>query len=328
MISAPVLGIGGALVDAVLPVSDDFLKKHVPGGKGGMVMVRRGEQDCWIAASGKTPVRATGGAAGNTVFALGHLGFPAAMLGKIGRDSDGTFYRKKLLELGVEPLLFESAASGTGRCLAMVTPDSERTMRTALGASAELTPEEIGTVDFSRFGVVYIEGYQLFNKGVVPQVQRLARKNGCLLAMDSASFEVMKLFRDEVLAMLGNGIDMIFANEEEAAVLTGPGLSAEAMALELGKSCSVAAVKRGARGSCICRNGKLTVVEIEPVHAVDTTAAGDTWAAGYLYGYCRGLSDAASGRIGSALSAEIVQVFGAELPENIWEKLRKQIQEC
>lgn len=327
MTAKRILGVGGALVDALLPVTDEFLAAHVPGAKGGMEMVSRADQDRWIAASGNTPTRATGGAAGNTVSCLGHLGMPVAHLSKVGRDADGEFFRRKLLELGGDPLLFVSETTGSGRCLSMVTPDSERTMRTALGATGEITPEEVATVDFSRFGLVYIEGYQLFNAGVVPQVLKMARAAGCTTAMDLASFEVMKIFHDDVLRMLAEEIDMVFANEEEAAVLTGPGKSVEAMAQELGKLCHVAAVKRGAKGACIVRDGKLTVVDITPVRAVDTTAAGDSWAAGYLYGYCHGMDDARSGRIASMVSAEIVQVFGAELPENTWENLRERIRE-
>jgi len=327
MTSGRILGVGSALVDAVLPVDDAFLSAHVPGAKGGMEMASRADQDRWIAASGSVPERATGGAAGNTVSCLGHLGLPVAQLSKVGRDADGEFLRKKMRELGGEPVFFESETSGSGRCLALVTPDSERTMRSALGASGEITPEEVAQVDFSRFSLVYLEGYQLFNAGVVPQVLRQARAAGCSTAMDMASFEVMKLFRADVLQMLADDIDMVFANEEEAAVLTGPGKSAEAMALELGGLCRVAAVKRGPKGACIVRDGKLTVIDITPVRAVDTTAAGDSWAAGYLYGFRHGMDDARSGRIASMVSAEIVQVFGAELPENTWENLRKRIRE-
>lgn len=327
MTTPQILGVGSVLVDAVLPVDDAFLTANVPGDKGGMAFATREEQDRWIALAGKVPARTTGGAAGNTVACLAHLGMKTAHLGKTGEDDDARFYREKVEARGGEALFFVSRTSGSGRCLSMVTPDSERTMRTCLGATGEITPEEIRQVDFRRFAVVYIEGYQLFNAGVVQETLLQARQAGCRTAMDLASFEVMKIFRDDVLAMLGKDIDMVFANEEEAAVLTGPGKTPEEMALELGRSCHVAVVKCGAAGSCIVRDGVLTKIAISPVKALDTTAAGDSWAAGYLYGYCQGMDDARCGRIGSVVSAEIVQVFGAELPPECWEKICKTIQE-
>ena len=327
MTTPAILGVGGALVDAVLPVDDAFLAAHVPGEKGGMESVTRADQDRWIAASGNTPARATGGAAGNTIACLAHLGMKTAHLSKVGVDDDADFYCQKLQERHTEALFTIHAESGTGRCLSMVTPDSERTMRTSLGASARITPEEVAAVDFSRFSLVYIEGYQLFNPGIVQETLKQAKASGCQTAMDLASFEVMKIFREEVLPMIASDLDMVFANQEEAAVLTGPGKSAAEMALELGKLCHVAVVKRGAAGACIVRDGVLTEIAIDPVKALDTTAAGDSWAAGYLYGYCKGLDDARCGRIGSIVSAEVVQVFGSELSPDCWERICRKIQE-
>ena len=320
-----ILGIGSTLVDAVLPVSDTFLAAHVPGARGGMEFASREEQDRWIHDSGNAPARATGGAAGNTIACLAHLGVKTAHLGKVGADADGDFYRAKLAERGTAALFFVSEKTGSGRCLSLVTPDSERTMRTCLGATGEISVEEVRTVDFSRFSLVYIEGYQLFNAGIVQESLRLAKAAGCRTAMDLASFEVMKIFREDVLNMLGRDIDMVFANEEEAAVLTGPGKSAAEMALELGKRCHVAVVKCGAAGSCIVRDGVLTQIAITPVKALDTTAAGDSWAAGYLYGYCQGWEDARCGEAGSIVSAEIVQVFGSELPQERWDVICKKV---
>ncbi len=327
MTAPAILGVGGVLVDAVLPVDDAFLTEHVPGAKGGMDFALREDQDRWITASGNEPARATGGAAGNTIACLAHLGMKTAHLGKVGEDDDGRFYRGKLAERGTEALFFVSEKSGSGRCLSMVTPDSERTMRTCLAAASEITPEEVASVDFSKFSLVYIEGYQLFNAGVVQETLRQAKAAGCKTAMDLASFEVMRIFRDDVLAMLANDIDMVFANEEEAAVLTGPGKTPAEMAQELGRMCHVAVVKCGAAGSYIVRDGALTEIAITPVKALDTTAAGDSWAAGYLYGYCQGWDDARCGKAASIISAEIVQIYGAELPPECWEKICKNIQE-
>ena len=200
-------------------------------------------------------------------------------------------------------------------------------MRSYLGASQLLTVEEAQNFDYTQTDMVYIEGYLLFLPGLMQTVLRTAKAAGCRTAMDLASFEVMKIFRSEVNALLDEGlVDMVFANEEEAAALLDTAAAPEKMAQELGKRCHVAAVKCGAAGSWICRDGALTSIAIEPVRAVDTTAAGDTWAAGYLYGYWNGLDDLRAGKIASLASAEVVQVTGSEMPEETWNRIRSAVQ--
>ena len=320
-----VLGVGSALVDVLARVDDAFLV-HAGGEKGGMEMVPRRRQDELIARLPEKLSRAPGGAAGNTIFALANFGVPVAMLSKVGEDAEGVFYRRKLEELGGRAEFFTDANAGTGRCLSLVTPDSERTMRSELGASQLLTAEEVAAFDFSPYTHVYVEGYMLFLPGVVQTALRRAKAAGCRIGMDLASFEVVKFFRGEVEALLREYVDLVFANEDEAAALLSDSLAEEAAARKLGEFCEVAALKLGPRGSLICRNGRLTRIAIEPVEALDTTAAGDSWAAGFLYGELCGLDDAEAGRIGSLVSAEVVQVMGSELPPERWQEIRQKLQ--
>ena len=326
MPSRGILGVGSALVDVLARVDEAFLPR-VGGEKGGMMMVESERQDEWISALAAPPAMAPGGAAGNTIFALAHLGMPVAMLSKLGRDECGAFYRQRLLEAGGSDIEFlETDAARTGRCLSLVTPDSERTMRSYLGASQLLTAAEAAAVDYARYDLVYVEGYLLFLPDVVPTILRCARKAGCRTAVDLASFEVVRIFREQLLELLKHDVDLVFANEEEAAALLGDGLSEQEMALRLGQICEVAAVTLGRRGSLIVRSGTLTPVAAVPARAVDTTAAGDSWAAGFLYGYLCGLPDAACGRVGSLVAAEVVQVMGSELPPERWKSIRLEIQ--
>ena len=326
MPSRGILGVGSALVDVLARVDDAFLPR-VGGEKGGMVMVESERQDEWIAALPYPPAMAPGGAAGNTIFALARMGMPVAMLSKLGQDDCGAFYRKRLLEAGgTDAEFLETNAARTGRCLSLITPDSERTMRSYLGASQLLTAAEAAAVDYSRYDLVYVEGYLLFLPDVVPTVLRCARKAGCRTAVDLASFEVVRIFREQLLELLEHDVDLVFANEEEAAALLGDGFSEQEMAFRLGELCDVAAVKLGSRGSLIVHNGVLTPVAAVPAQAVDTTAAGDSWAAGFLYGYLHGLPDASCGRLGSLVAAEVVQVMGSELPPKRWDMIRMEIQ--
>ncbi len=325
MSSRGILGVGSALVDVLGRIDETFLPR-VGGEKGGMMMVESERQDEWISALPLPPAMAPGGAAGNTIFALAHMGMPVAMLSKLGRDDCGKFYRQRLQEAGGSDAEFlETDAARTGRCLSLITPDSERTMRSYLGASQLLTAAEAAAVDYSRYALVYVEGYLLFLPDVVPTVLRCAREAGCRTAMDLASFEVVRIFREPLLELLQHDVDLVFANEEEAAALLGDGLSEQEMALRLSRLCEVAAVKLGRRGSLIARDETLTAVSAVPAQAVDTTAAGDSWAAGFLYGYLNGLPEAVCGQIGSLVAAEVVQVMGSELPPERWNAVREKM---
>ena len=321
-----IVGFGSVLVDALAHVTEEFLSGSVSGAKGGMEMISREDQQKLIAKL-QDYSRSPGGAAGNTIFALAHLGMDVGMFSKVGKDDPAEFYRTRLTETGGKAFFLETEDAGTGVCVSLVTPDSERTMRSYLGASQLITCEEAEAFDYGQTDMIYIEGYQLFLPGLVQTVLRRAKSAGCRTAMDLASFEVMKIFRKDVTALLEEGlVDMVFANEEEAAALLDSTGSPEEMAQILGKSCHVAAVKCGAAGSWICRDNALTAIAIEPVRAVDTTAAGDTWAAGYLYGYWSGLDDLRAGKIASLVSAEVVQVTGSEMPEETWSRIRNAVQ--
>lgn len=321
-----ILGAGSPLVDLLAGIEESFLDR-VAGEKGGMMMVAPDEQELLIAALPTPPVTAPGGAAGNTVFTLVRLGVDAAMLGKIGNDAAGDFYRRRLAELGGDASEFiVTDAAATGRCLSLITPDSERTMRSHLGASQLLTVAEVERVDFSRYDLFYIESYMLFLDGVFETAVRQAKKAGCRVAIDLASFEVVRIFREKLLELIGECVDMVFANELEAAELLGGDLSEEELALTLGGMCDVAALKLGRRGSIVVCDGRATVIAPVTVeNPLDTTAAGDTWAAGFLFGLLEGKSPLEAGRIASLLASEVVKVFGSELNEEQWKYVRSQL---
>ena len=321
-----VLGVGSPLMDLLLDVDDAFLKKHVSGAKGGMEMVEPAVIPELVKLAGTEPRKAPGGSAGNTIFALAKMGISCAMMGKLGRDANGDFYRAEFRRCGGDDSYFIATDEApTGTCLSLVTPDAERTMRSALGASLLLKPEEVTSKDLSAFDLVYVEGYMLFSS-VLDTLLRCAKSSGCRIGFDLASFEVAGMFRERLLGeILPRYVDVLFANEEESAALLGGGTPAR-MAEKLNAMCEVVVVKSGVRGSIARRSGEVAEIPAFVVeNPVDTTAAGDLYAAGFLRGLASGAGLAACGRLGARISAEVVRVFGSVLGNDAWERVFEEM---
>ena len=320
-----VLGAGSPIVDLLVSIDDGFLKS-IAAAKGGMELVDQSMIESLLNKIPGNPVKAPGGSAGNTIFGLARLGVPVAFLGKVGADADGDYYRKRLVELGGRDSSFRFDSSvHTGRCVSMITPDSERTMRTDLGAAARMTAAEVLDADFENIAHVHIEGYLLFVGDLAEKVLSTAKKHGCTVSLDLATFELVKFKRDVLPGLLKKYVDIVFANEDEAREFCGD-ISPEKMAEKLGEYCAVAAVKLGREGSCIKDKNGIVRVPAELVKAVDTTGAGDLWQAGFLYGYLNGCPMADCARFGSITAAEVVQVIGADIPEERWSIIRKKLQ--
>ncbi|MGB0335090.1 MAG: adenosine kinase [Opitutales bacterium] len=319
------IGVGSPIVDAIAQVDDEFVDR-IDGDKGGMVLVDASTIQSLVSRLPVDTVPAPGGSAGNTLFALARLGASTSFLGKIGNCSEGDFYRNRFSQLGGDSARFKMGDIPNGRCVSLVTPDGERTMRTDLGAAMTLAPEEISADDFKDCHHAHIEGYLLFNESLMRKVLESAKQVGCSISLDLASFEVVNATKDRLKGILAEYVDIVFANEEEGAAFTGlTGEHAE-MALQLAEYCDIAAVKVGAHGSFIARSGE--VERIDPMHAaqvVDTTGAGDLWAAGFLYGWSRKRPLAECGAIGSILGAAVVQEQGSALPEHVWQDILSQI---
>lgn len=322
-----IIGIGSPIVDSLALVEDDFLQT-VGGAKGGMELIDARTMSHLVAKLEGKLVEAPGGSAGNTIFAMARLGMATTFLGKLGNDEAAAFYQHAYEEMGGDTSRFKRGNVPNGRCLSLVTPDSERTMRTDLGAAMTLGPEEISPADFKSCAHAHVEGYLLFNRTLLRAVLDAAKAANCPLSLDLASFEVVGAARDILPDILANDIDLVFANEEEATAYCGGNLSYEAMALGLGQLCEVAVVKLGKDGSLICHEGQLTHIDAAPIEkVVDTTAAGDFWAAGFLYGWLGGKTMAGAGHCGSLLAAEVVQVMGSVLASERWDVMQQRFEE-
>lgn len=323
---AEVAGIGSPIVDLLAKVEDGFLSA-AGGAKGGMELVDSATLDKLLQKLPQSPVMAAGGSAGNTIYAMARLGRACSFLGKLGQDSEGDYYRCVMAEQGVgEGLYRYDAKTPSARCLSLVTPDNERTMRTCLGAAALLAPEEISAGDFSGIRLVHIEGYLLFNPALAEKALRSAHEAGCKVSLDLGSFEVVRAAGANLGSLLEKYVDYVFANEDEGKAFCGSDDPMDAVRA-LGKLCPVVAVKLGARGAWLQREGS-EPVRVEAVMAanpIDATGAGDFWAAGFLHGELSGCDLATSGRMGAVLGCEVVQQLGADLPEEIWAKVKQDL---
>jgi len=319
------IGVGSPVVDTLANVDDAFLQAHVPGDKGGMELVDAAAIAEIIGKLDGPLVQAPGGSAGNTAVGVAHLGLPTTFLGKLGNDENAVFYRDSFKAIGGDIERFKTGEVANGHCLSMVTPDSERTMRTDLGAAMTLSPDDVSPEDFAGVDHAHIEGYLLFNRDLLYRVLECAKLAGCTVSLDLASFEVVGAAKDILPDVLKDSVDIVFANEDEAAAFTDMGDDYMGMAAHLSQLCDIAAVKLGKAGSLIQQGNDLHRIEPNLVQAVDTTGAGDLWAAGFLYGWLSGKDLPTCGRYGSILGAEVVQIMGAAIPADRWEVIRGQL---
>lgn len=325
-----ILGVGSPILDILVNVDDKFIES-IGGGKGGMALVDSKAQDSILerAKALSKPALAIGGSSGNTIFGLSRLGVQTAFLGKLGLDADGEFYKSEYKSLGGYGSRFKTTDKAhTGRCLSMITPDSERTMRTDLGAACMLSASDITEADFKDMYLVHAEGYLLYLPGVLEYVLKLARKAGCQVSLDLSSFDVVKNNMTVLPALLRDYVDIVFANEDEAREFCagqGKPFTPELAAQTLGEFCPVAAVKLGRDGALIRKDGIDYRVGADLVKAVDTTGAGDLWQAGFLYGYGNGKSPDVCAKMGAVLGAEVVQILGAAIPADRWPSIKDRL---
>jgi len=320
-----VLGIGNALVDIITKLENENLLNSFSLPKGSMTLVDHDTANFILAeTSGLPKQRASGGSTANTIHGLAHLGIPVGFIGKVGEDDLGRFFRKDMKVNKINPILFKSIHE-TGKALAMISPDSERTFATYLGAAVELSPEDLTSEIFKTYDFFYIEGYLIQNHAVFEKAVRLAKANGLQVCLDLASYNVVDDNRDFFRKIMSEYVDILFANEEEIKSLTGK--KPEDAILEAGILVNQVIVKLGAEGSLVYTNGKLHRIGVKPSNPVDTTGAGDLYAAGFLYGLIMEQDPETCGKIGSILAGRVIEGIGAKMDEASWERLRREIKQ-
>jgi len=317
------VGVGSPIMDILARVPEAFLAR-VPGAKGGMVLVDDAEMQRLLSLLPSAPAYATGGSAANATFTAARLGLTATFVGKLGHDELARVYRHRFEAAGIDGARFKHGPLPNARCLALVTPDAQRTLRTCLGAAMTLAPAEISPADFRGCRHAHIEGYLVFNRALAEAVLAAARAAGCAVSLDLSSFEVVNASRDWLFAELGRGVDVIFANEDEIrAFFPGSTDDYPTLARRLAGHGVLAAVKLGKDGAWIARGEELHRIAPVPVaDVIDTNGAGDAWAAGFLFGHLRGWPLPACGALASLIGAETVRHMGPIIPDQHWPEVR------
>ncbi|MCS6969786.1 MAG: adenosine kinase [Planctomycetota bacterium] len=318
--SAQVVGFGSPLVDLCLSVDEAFLAAEVGGERGGMQLVSAETIERVLAAHGGQPAQAPGGSACNVVCGLAALGIAAAFIGCIGDDAYGQHLATALAMQGVEARLIVRRGLPTGRVLALVTPDGQRTFRTCLGAAASLSAAEVQGAELRGARFVVMEGYSTYDPQLARAIAAAARAAGAELVLDFAAHEVVRAARPLLEELLAAGLVAIAVlNEDEAAAWSG-GEPLAALDM-LAPQVRLCAVKRGAQGAVLAEGRQRLAIPAVPAEVVDTIGAGDAWLAGLLAGLVRGLPLAVCGELAAHAGAAAVAVAGAQVPRARWRQL-------
>lgn len=317
------IGVGAPIMDLLARVEDSFLQ-HVPGEKGGMVMVDAEEMQRIIGRLPGPPAHATGGSAANATFNATRLGLRTTFVGKLGNDDLAAVYRRVYRDTGVNTDRFKSAPLPNARCLILTTPDAQRTMRTCLGAVMTFSPDEISVADFAGCRHAHIEGYVVFNQALADKILASARAAGCTISIDLSSFEVVNASRDWLFSQFRKGLDIVFANEDEIrALFQDQTTPYDQLAQKLAGLGVLAAVKVGKDGAWVAHEKELhRIAPVAVADVIDTNGAGDAWAAGFLYAHLSGWSLPQCGAIASLIGAETVMHMGPIIPRVDWELLK------
>jgi sugar/nucleoside kinase (ribokinase family) len=312
-----VLGLGNALVDILVRIQDDKLLATLDLPKSCMTLVSAGQINAILKKiAGFEKQETCGGSAANTISGLARLGVGTGYIGKIGHDPYGEFFATEMQRHGTDARMFYGA-SQTGRALGLITPDSERTFATFLGAAVELEPTDLSPELFRGYDYFHIEGYMVQNHPLTRTALRLAKEAGLEVSLDLASHNVVRENLAFLQEMVRSYVDIVFANEDEAMAFSGAASPAEAL-VSIPPQCRIAVVKLGKKGSLVKHKEERHEIGCIPAKAIDTTGAGDLYAAGFLYGLIKGYSLPVCGRIGSLLSGKVVEVVGAKLGESQW----------
>jgi sugar/nucleoside kinase (ribokinase family) len=321
-----IIGIGNALTDMLVSLSGDEVLTQYQLDKGSMSLVdNQFQTDILKAVAGLPHSLSLGGSAGNTIRTMARLGTEVGFIGKVGEDSTGDFYIQALRNVGVEPFILRSEHS-SGKCLSLISADGERTLVTHLGAAADLQAEDIDAAVFDGYDALYIEGYLVQDHDLIRTTMARAKQHGLKVAIDLASFNVVRENREFLHDLVERYVDIIFANEEEAYEFSGCRDAMEAL-LYIGKMCELTVVKTGIRGALIKRGDEIVEVGImAAAKRVDTTGAGDFYAAGFLTALCEGLSLRQCGTIGAITAGKVIEVVGTTLSEETWNEIETLIE--
>lgn len=319
-----IIGIGNALVDALVTLPNDELLHAFGLPKGSMTLIGDEEQqriqECFASLEVQ---RATGGSAGNTMLALSKLGIKPGFIGTVGNDVTGDFFAANCAKCGITPFLTRLPIQ-SGIAYTFISPGGERTFATYLGAAAMMGPDDLKPEMFEGYDYLYVEGYLVQNHALILRAVEMAKERGLKVCLDLASYNIVAADHEFFTRLVEDYVDVVFANEEEARAFA---MADPDEALQhLHSLCEVAVVKLGPAGSSIMREDEKVLVEAWPVDkVVDTTAAGDFYAAGVMYGLMNNCSLMQCAKVGTILSGHVIQIVGTQLSEDTWNRIKSFI---
>ena len=325
-----VYGIGNALVDKEFEVEDSFLQS-TSIEKGLMTLV---EQDrlIEILESLKSTYglkkRASGGSAANTIIAVSYFGGNTYYSCNVANDETGDFYVNDLKAAGVDTNLGDDREEGiTGKCLVMVTPDAERTMNTYLGITADLSSKHLDEEAIKASEYLYIEGYLVSSESARPaaiEAKRIAEANGVKTAFTFSDPAMVQFFKDGLVEMIGEGVDLLFCNEAEALNYSDTDNIPEAIE-QLKKIAKRFVITLGSKGAIVFDGENQLNVAPHSITAVDSNGAGDMFAGAFLYAITHGYSYQQAGDLASLASAEVVSNFGPRLESEKHDQIKEKV---
>lgn len=330
MTNYDVYGIGNAIVDKEFEVQDSFFTEHGIE-KGLMTLVDRDQQVFLLDQLMKTyglKKRAGGGSAANSLYAVSQFGGKAFYSCRVANDETGDFFIDGLGEHNIETNINNQRVDGlSGRCLVMISPDAERTMQTYLGVSDDISISEMDFEAAKQSEIMYLEGYLVTSdsaKAAIIEMKEYAVANNIKTAMTFSDPAMVEYFCDAVNEVLGDGVDLLFCNQHEAMKWAGVD-SLEAACEALKTKAKQFAITCGSEGSLLFDGENYINIDPFPVEVVDTNGAGDMFAGAFMYGITNGLDFAASGKLASFASAQVVSGYGPRLEPEAHQEILKKI---
>jgi len=313
-----VFGIGNALVDMEYEVEESFLQDNNIE-KGLMTLIDETQQQqlsSGLESAYGVKKRTGGGSAANTIVAISQLGGNAFYACKVADDEGGDFYMNDLKKAGVTTRLDRASYQGiTGKCMVMVTPDAERTMNSFLGITSDFSEDELHLDELNKAEYIYSEGYLVtsdVSRAAVLQARKVAAENGIKTAITFSDPSMVTYFKEGITEIIGDGVDILFSNEEEATIYTGKDNIDDAI-VELKKLTGTLVLTMGDKGAKVITDDKQISIAPVKTTAVDTNGAGDMFAGSFLYGVTHGFDLQKAGDLASEAASIIVSRFGTRL---------------
>ena len=318
-----IIGIGNALLDVLLRLDSDVTLSEMGVKKGAMDLIDESKmREIQKAQSGLQRSEAPGGSVCNTMRAMAHLGANVGYIGKVGDDNNGKVYEEETKRAGVTPF-FVHTEGISGCSTVLISPDGERTMATFLGPAATLSDEEITDETLSQYDCLYMEGYLISNEKLFLPILKRAKKLGLKVALDLSNFNIVNGFKDLLKEVIPVYVDILFSNESEAEAYTG--LSAREAIDVISEDVEISVVTIGKDGVLAKDKNQMIHDAALSSKVVDTTGAGDNFAAGFLFGYSFGATLEQSARIGSLLSGNVIETVGAQISEERWKQIKLKV---